>query len=242
MHLDTIAELLSGIAEKPGAVLVSGADTLVPGPLYVMGFNPGGSAEGDGTAESLTIGASIERSRGKDAWHEWVDDNYGGSGHSILQSRICSVFKELNVDPRKTLSTNALFVKSNDAGALERPWDLWWQHCWPVHRFLLHVVRPAVVVCLGNGEALSALALLRHPRPGQGRRYDVHWVPSDADQSADGQWEEKVTFDLGEYGQHSCAMLGLPHPSPRVSRGWPLTDRAREKIAQARDRMRGWQA
>ena len=51
MHLDTIAELLSGIAEKPGAVLVSGADTLVPGPLYVMGFNPGGSAEGDGTAE-----------------------------------------------------------------------------------------------------------------------------------------------------------------------------------------------
>ncbi|MCG7354529.1 MAG: uracil-DNA glycosylase family protein [Roseomonas mucosa] len=242
MYLDRIAELLRDISGRPGAVLVSGADTLVPGPLYVMGFNPGGSAEGDGSASSITIRASIKQARGQEPRNEWLDEPYGRGGFSELQNRIRSVFDELHADSKKTLCTNAIFVKSNEAGALESPWKLWWKHCWPVHQLLLHAVRPAVVVCLGNGEALSAQALLRHPRPAQGRRYDVHWKPSDADQSADGQWEEKVIFDLGEYGQHPCAVLGLPHPSPRVSKGWPLTARAREKIAQARDRMQGWQA
>ena len=53
--LERAREILKPLEDRPGSVLHSGWDTLVPGNLYVMGLNPGGRTEGS-SAETGTIG------------------------------------------------------------------------------------------------------------------------------------------------------------------------------------------
>ena len=244
--LDRVRHALSGILDRPGAVLFSGADTLVSGAFYVMGFNPGGNPDwpdegsdlisGDCSSDVQTIHASFER--GMSNYNDWTDGRYGSGGTlSPLQKRIRSVFEALGTDPRRTFSTNALFTRSSAASRTEGPWQLWWEHCWPVHRMFIAVVRPRVIVCLGDGPDPSTWELLRltKPKPQRQKAYDANWPADQAETAIGGKWRPEVVFDLGEDQKHSCAVLGLPHPSARVTQGWPLTPEALRKIGLARE-------
>ena len=85
---DRVRHTLSDILDRPGAVLFSGVDTLVPGAFYVVGFNPGGSPDwtegdpgqvsGDGSNDVPTIRASLERD--KRNYNDWTDARYGPGG------------------------------------------------------------------------------------------------------------------------------------------------------------------
>ena len=151
------------------------------------------------------------------------------------------MFEALGADPRRTLTTNAIFERTSGAGALNGPhWQLWWKHFWPVHRLFLHVVRPRVILCLGNGPDPSPWELLRLTRKGEGRRYSWNWENSPGETSEGGKLRGEVAFDLGEFGEHRCMVLGLPHPSPKVQ-CWPLGQEALEKVAEARARLVGWE-
>ncbi|WP_157985988.1 uracil-DNA glycosylase family protein [Teichococcus vastitatis] len=243
MPLAQVATLLAGIEHRSGGVLFSGADTIAPGALYVMGYNPGGVADEGDIPGAGTVGASLADAGTRSGWNEWADERYGRDGtYSPFQNNIRTVFEALGADPRRTFSTNALFVRSRNAEGVEGPWDLWWDHCWPVHQVFLRVVRPRVVVCLGNGGALSTWELLRLTRRGEQRRYTSNWTSADPDEPAkDGKWQPEVTFDLGEGASHTCAVLGLPHPSPRVQASWPLGEAANTKLAMARAVLAGWE-
>ncbi len=220
--IETAASSLGGISQECGTVLYSGLDTLRCGNFYLMGYNPGGSDDVQGT-----IGASLESLNV--TGNAWVRENWGRNNiPSQLQKRVHAVFRELGADLDKTLSTNAIFVRSNDAGRLDNPWALWWDHCWPVHQVFLRLVRPKVIVCLGNP---STLELLRTPVKAIGARYKRVWSDADhAEMPAGVDWIESVSIDLGEGSRHSCAILALPHPSPRVHRGWNSTEPSPEAL------------
>ena len=222
------------LLDASGGVLVSGWDTLRLGAFYVMGLNPGGSED-----EVLTLRKSLEDGRmggNEMGGNEWTAKAYKGSATKPVwtnfQKNVQTVFDKLQVAPNKTFSTNALFVRSPRQAGLVGAWDLWWDHCWPVHQVFLRVVRPRVVVCLGYGGGLSAWELLRHPRRRSGQHYVTHWkLESKEGGVAQGPWREEVCLDLG--GEtHRCAVLGLPHPSAWGK--WPLSDKACGLIEEAR--------
>jgi hypothetical protein len=203
-----------------------------------MGFNPGGDPGERGPSGEGTIGSSITAVKVKEAWNDWADERYAGRGrYSPLQRNIRFVFEELGADPRRTFSTNALFVRSSRAEGLSGPWDLWWDICWPVHQAFPRVVRPRLVVCLGNGRDLSTWELMR--QTGRGPPYTPNWQRSGNEVAKDGKWRREVTFELGG-STHTCAILGLPHPSPQVQACWPLSPAALKKTADARAALVGW--
>jgi hypothetical protein len=246
--LDQATTLLKDIASLPGAVLFSGVDTLVPGPLYVMGYNPGGPGEVEEASGKGTIGSSLKDIKGKTNWNDWADERYGrGQTYSAFQRNIRTVFEALGTDPRRTFSTNALFVRSSAADDLEKPWDIWWDTCWRVHQLFLDVVRPRVIVCLGNGGPpnTSTLEMLRLTRRREGQAYVPNFPAPGAGESArHGKWHPKVTFDLSDGKSHTCSVLGLPHPSaqPNAKDGayWPLSSEATKKMDEARVAAVGW--
>ncbi len=241
--LQRARDMLVPIADRPGAVLFSGRNTLVRGSLYVMGWNPGGRTEGP-SAENGTIGGSLEHV--PEDWSSYADEVYDRSGQpSELQGRIRTVFEALGADPRQTFATNALFERSPGEEELvqrnDGVWRLWWDHCWPVHQLFLHVVRPRVIVCLGCGPDPSTFELLRLTKDEPGRPLPWNW-PSPREEPAElGKLRENVLFDLGDFDKHRCTVVGLPHPSPRVREGWPLTPEALMKIERARQRIVDWE-
>ena len=234
--ISAIEEKLRPILEQPGAVLFSGWDTLVKGDFYMMGFNPGGDPEwvaGDGPNDEQTIGASLKRD--KPCYNDWTDAHYGPGGtFSPLQTRIKSVLDALNAVPGKTFSTNALFTRARVTHAVKEPWQLWWDYCWPVHQLFLATVQPKVILCLGAGptSAWEFLRITKPLSPGK-REYQPTWQNDQDETAVGGKWRPKVTFDLDGDQKHTCAVLGLLHPSGRNAVGWPLSSDARDKIKLA---------
>lgn len=140
-YLDSV-----GLIDRPGAVLYSSHETLKPGPVYLLGLNPGGS-------EGATLGDSIEASRrGNNAYldEEWAP---GGRvqprGQSTLQRRVQALCRAMGVETRDAPASNLAFTRSTGlaahpgyAGAVEL--------CAPVHRLFMDTVQPAFVMTFGS--------------------------------------------------------------------------------------------
>jgi len=144
---------------RSGQVLYSGIDTLRPGRYYFLAFNPAA----DGTNPRLR-----DVPLGRTEWSAYVDqcwhcdsDRRDDCGHPPTrhQARLAGIMAALGRDPRGTFATNLFFVESRTAEDLNVG-ELWNPH-WAVHREMLAVVVPERIVCIGNGEELSAFALLR---------------------------------------------------------------------------------
>ncbi|MBL6082293.1 hypothetical protein JMJ56_30415 [Belnapia sp. T18] len=233
-----------GIADLPGTVLFSGRDTLKRGNLYIMGLNPGGEEKGLNAIEG-TIGQSLDKVQTN--WNSYADEGYAPSGGpNELQRRIRSVFEALGADPRQTFTTNAVFARAPGVQALTQrvgsPWNLWWDHCWPIHQLFLRIVRPRVIICFGNGgpPEPSTFELLRLTNRTKPYRYNWPLVEDETAQS--GKLHEGVELDIGEKAPFKCTVFGLPHPSTLVH-SWPLNaDAARwERVTRARALIVGWE-
>lgn len=135
-----------GLIDRPGAVLYSSQETLKPGPVYLLGLNPGGS-------EGATLRDSIEASRrGNNAY---LDEEWAPGGHvqprgqSTLQRRVQALCRAMGVDTRETPASNLAFTRSTGlaahpsyAGAVEL--------CAPVHRLFMNAIHPRFVVTFGS--------------------------------------------------------------------------------------------
>lgn len=88
-----------GLIDRPGAALYSSQDTLRPGPVYLLGLNPGGS-------EGSTLKDSIEASRrANNAYldEEWAPGGYvQPRGQSTLQRRVEALCRAMGVETRDT--------------------------------------------------------------------------------------------------------------------------------------------
>jgi hypothetical protein len=162
-----------------------------------MGLNPGGQ-------EKDHLENTIRKSLAERCWQHsayeaecWGNFTKGKSPHQMRVKKLCEMFGYSSAD---VFAANAIFVRTCDSRGLDASL---WQKCWPIHQWFLSIVKPKVVVCLGNGEALSPFSLLWQAceRP---------TITNIGASFRDGRWfRAKIRADSGV----DTEVVGVPHPS-----------------------------
>jgi hypothetical protein len=188
-------EVLSDVLNSPGKVLYSSHETLKPGNIYFLGFNPGGR-EGPELEKSIkgmlssTNNSYLDESwnNGNGAWDE---------GKAPLQKRVTWLFKSLNLNPRDVCASNLIFLQSRKADDISFSLA---EKCWPVHEAIINIVKPKIIITFGNsqtspyGYLLSLLGGKEESLP-----------------SGHGAWRIKG-FNTN-INNHPVYIVGLPHLS-----------------------------
>jgi hypothetical protein len=218
---ETVATRLGERAMRSGSVLYSGIDTLRPGPLYLMGYNPGGDPGQQSAQEQSILGQIQDRTN----WSAYTQDCWleHHSAEACLhreagaqrirpealtrhQRNIIALAEVLGATPESIPSANAIFARSKRAADLDDEAG-WWKTCWAVHQVMLGAVRPNLVITLGKGFGRSAFSLLM--RELQVDRSDV--LETAGPRSAR---HFRATIHLGKHQEPLTAtVIGLPHPS-----------------------------
>lgn len=136
----------AGLLDKPGAVLYSGAETLQPGPVYLMGLNPGGG-------EASTLRDSIASCRtGNNCYldEEWAPGGHvQPKGQSTLQRRVQDLCGLMGLQTRSVPASNLVFTRSRRVDA-HGGFVSEIETCLPVHGFFLEAIKPDMIVTFGN--------------------------------------------------------------------------------------------
>lgn len=164
-----VSQHLGNDATKPGAILYNGLNTLCASHgLYIMGLNPGGDPD---PSETVMQSLSPERlqeeycSYEDECWRCWADcqieGHRGNSPHQIKVKQLAEILGYNNI--REVFAVNAIFFRSKNQGALGEISILkeLFEKCWPVHQMFMSIVQPEIILCLGNGEKMSAFSLLK---------------------------------------------------------------------------------
>lgn len=138
---------LSDVLHKSGSILYSSHETLKPGVVYLMGFNPGG-----------TGGHSIKRSIDSmltNTANSYLDESWKNRsgvwecGQAPLQKRVQWILSSLQLNPREVCASNLIFLQSRQANDIGFSLA---EICWPVHEALLDIVRPKLILTFGNSD------------------------------------------------------------------------------------------
>ena len=200
-HIDpnNFARLVdSSLHGLPGGVFYSSpAAFSTPSKLYLLGLNPGGSAEPNTEA---TIGKSLATWRKREPdWSEYTSEIWEGPkpGESGIQPRIRTLFDRLGVDVATVPASNVVFVRSSVEAKLDRKAEML-ERCWPVHEAVIRDLGVSTVLCLGQTAGRWVRSKLgAHQAHGEFKeKYDRRYYRSEAHLNADG-----------------IAVLTLAHPS-----------------------------
>ena len=196
-------EALGDLADMPGGVFYSSHEALRPGEVYFLGLNPGGKG-------TYPIRETLPRILTQTE-NAYLDQCWGTGGKSYpagkapMQVRTVHVLESLGLAPRDVCSSNLIFVSSVDSSGVETSMA---DRCWPVHRAVLEIVQPRLIVSCGNS-AHSTYGYLKHRfRPQESS------VPS-----GHGGYSLKH-FDA-EIDGRQYRILGLPHLSWYMPQGRP---------------------
>lgn len=184
---------LAQVLDRSGNILYSGVETLRPGPVYLLGLNPGGDPR---RLLWQTLRRVLKELPSKTR-NEYLDVSWQGRppGNSVLQRRVISLATMIGVDPRSVCAANLIFVRSKDARSCGYPEMA--EVCWPVHEAILETVRPKLTVCFGNSSE-SPYAFLRSMLPVEGESE----FPS-----GHGTWSCRM------FRSNRMWVVGLPHLS-----------------------------
>lgn len=184
---------LAPIGHLSGRILYSASTTLKPGPIYLVGLNPGGLP----SAHADTVNDAIEEfgSRTTNAYLEecWKRRS---PGESPIQRRVRWLVEGLGQDVADVCASNLIFIRSRSAANCRYPElaDL----CWPVHQAILEIVKPRLLLVFGN----SGISPFRYLRD----RFKPQTVDSIA--AGHGTWR-----CLAFRGPDGLAVIGVPHLS-----------------------------
>lgn len=193
---DVARRQLADVLELSGEVLYSAAATLVPGPVYLLGHNPGGDSANPALS---TVGSSLAELPTKTI-NSYLDTLWSGRqvGQAPLQRRVIWLLRGLDVDPRSVAASNLIFARSRDAAGSR--FDQFAGLCWPVHQEILRVVAPRLVISYGNS-GQSPYQFLR-------RRVGVQGDVEETYPSGHGSWRCRSFVAVSGY-----RVVGLPHLS-----------------------------
>lgn len=188
---------LSELMSLPGGILYSSYNTLKPGDVYFLGYNPGGEGP-----DGPTVADRLEALPSKTC-NDFTDSEWGetaAAGQSTLQLRVKWLLDNLGYSIEDVCSSNLIFAQSRDAkGVPERYADV----CWPVHAAILALVKPKLILCCGNSQ-VSSFGYLHRKFDG-----DIQYSPKGV--ALHGDWAIK-TFRTELNGQ-PVLVVGFPHLS-----------------------------
>ena len=183
---------LAGYLHHSGRVLYSAVDTLRPGPLYVLGLNPGGRPLG----HAGLLGDDIAKFPSKQD-NAYLDESWRSfsTGQAPLQKRLKWLVEQLGYNLRNACASNLIFLRSTDASGCQYSRSA--PACWPIHELILERVQPKLILVFGNS-GVSPFQFLRE-------RYRPTSIESF--ESGHGSWR-----CLG-FRAEGRAVIGLPHLS-----------------------------
>ena len=148
-----LATLPPEIRNMPGGVLQSSVDTLRDTDIYILGYNPGG--EGG----SVTVEQSIKKlpSQHSNAYLSGVWGN-NPPGEHYFQRRLRDLTQALGYELKDLPGSNLIFPQSRQAHLTDHHYA---ELCWPAHELFLDMIRPKIILSIGNGEPKSAFGYLR---------------------------------------------------------------------------------
>ncbi|MGA1798685.1 hypothetical protein VH567_07880 [Sphingomonas sp. 4RDLI-65] len=146
--IDRIEQYLcnAGIIDAPGAVLYSSGETVKPGPVYLMGLNPGGESESS-LRDNL-----VSARQGKNAFLDEAWENRRKAyecGMAPLQLRVAAVCERLGIPVRDVPASNLVFTRSRDVNA-HKDFKTAISLCAPVHTMLLQTIQPKLLLTFGS--------------------------------------------------------------------------------------------
>jgi RimJ/RimL family protein N-acetyltransferase len=252
-------------ANMSGAVMYNGWSSLRPGPLYLMGLNPGGNPEEikETVLESICALQENHCAYTDECWShlECPQEPCPCRGESPHQRRVRDLVGALDrcLDLRNVFAANAIFLRSKDTQELKNrnPDNKLWERCWRVHKFFLKIVRPKLILCLGNGNGLSPFSLLREQllreqcsEASEVCRTRVAQQEKSGKRGGSGEtrtnrplyWKSFVSQVLvnGSEKLH-CMVVGVPHPSrcEIIPSRHEITDELEECLRAMRTVIRG---
>lgn len=188
---------LSDLMSLPGAILYSSYNTLKPGDVYFLGYNPGGEGP-----DGPTVADRLEALPSKTC-NDFTDLEWGetaAAGQSTLQLRVKWLLDSLGYRIEDVCSSNLIFAQSRDAkGVPERYANI----CWPVHEAILALVKPKLILCCGNSQ-VSSFGYLQRKLDGE-----IQYSPKGV--ALHGDWAIKA-FRTELNGQ-PILVVGFPHLS-----------------------------
>jgi hypothetical protein len=188
-------ENLSDFLGEAGGIMYSSHETLAPGQVYLLGFNPGGTG---GNALGVNIDSMLRNTTNSYLDESWENDNgESANGKAPLQRRVQWVLENIGLNPREVCASNLIFLQSR--GANDISYSLA-EKCWPVHEAILNIVQPKLIIAFGNSE-ISPFGFLHSMFGG-----DIEYLPS-----GHGDWTLKG-FDCQINGR-AVYIAGLPHLS-----------------------------
>lgn len=190
---DFASHQLGELLSKPGKILYSSHETLSPGDIYLLGYNPGGVG---GPPISNSIKTMLA-----DNINSYLDESWSNKtgvykrGCAPLQRRVYSLTKDLGYDLRKVCSSNLIFAQSVNANQISVSLaDI----CWPVHEAIISIVKPKTILVFGNGNP-SPFMYLHNKFSG-----NIDYL-----NSGHGDWKIK-SFLMDAYGRETL-IIGFPH-------------------------------
>ena len=142
-HLKKVESLLKAtrLHEESGSIIYSGNSTLKKGNYYFLGTNPGGN----NLDYEDTILNQLRLSGEK---NEYYEGNWGNTQH---QNNIIHLFNSLEIDLKKTFSTNTCFIRSPGETAysrdLKKDGEITF---WPIQEYFLSIVKPKFIIANGS--------------------------------------------------------------------------------------------
>lgn len=165
--ISEVRKHLGDNSNKSGAVLYNGRGTLCKSNegLYIMGFNPGGDPDKIETSvvKSLEDLKENHCAYEDECWKKNCPKDCQNKEHFGIkphQKKVKLLAEILGYDIRNVFAVNAIFIRSKSQGNPQESLEIF-KKCWPIHELFLSIVKPKVILCLGNGEVMSSFALLR---------------------------------------------------------------------------------
>jgi hypothetical protein len=162
----------AGMLSLSGGVLYSGIETLKPGPVYLLGLNPGGTG-------GATLKASLDNSRrGHNAY---LDEKWypGGRerpmGQATLQRRVQHLCRMMGKDTREVPASNLAFTQSVRVDTHD-DFPAAVQASMPVHKLFLEAIQPAFLMTFGALNYFASVVSLEkvETRPAEFRTWRAH--------------------------------------------------------------------
>ncbi len=204
---------LDAIEDDVGEVVYGPASSLRRGKFYVLGLNPGGEGQLSPTGTAHTVGSHLGLMLDRSIHSVWDEDWIKGMepdparfGAHRYQRGLAEILRRLGVgeeEKRQVFTSNLIFTTTPTAAHLRDDFEALAELCWAAHELFLDVVRPEVVICVGNGGKHSAYG----------------WVLA---KLASGAREERFRVighqvstyvASGTLGGRQVKVLGLPHLS-----------------------------
>lgn len=137
---------------EPGKVFYSGRAAFAQSSqLYVLGANPGGDPI---NYPAETVGNHTHQVLAElpDYWSAYRDEIWEGAlpGTYGMAPRVLHLFHQLGLQPDLVPASNLIFVRSRREEQIKERKAALAELCWAFHANVIAVLRPKVILCLGD--------------------------------------------------------------------------------------------